>query len=164
MRLTVEEENEMPAVAAVAAAGPINAGLAALAAFQSNTGQTGTSQMTVEEQCEAEIKSYLSVPELAFVGPNGGHNSPLDWWRMNETAFPRLAKLARLHLAVPATSAPSERIFSRAALTITKKRNRMDPENASRQMFVQSNLPWFEKDYFENAGNADENDNDSDED
>jgi len=35
----------------------------------------------------------------------------LKWWRQQTSTFPKLAALARSVLAVPATSAPSERVF-----------------------------------------------------
>jgi hypothetical protein len=43
---------------------------------------------------------------------------PLAWWKGNERKFPILAKLARMYLAIQATSAPSERIFSVASRII----------------------------------------------
>ena len=36
---------------------------------------------------------------------------PLEWWRSQTETHKRLSHLARAVLAIPATSAPSERIF-----------------------------------------------------
>ncbi|CAN0245584.1 unnamed protein product, partial [Discosporangium mesarthrocarpum] len=47
----------------------------------------------------------------------------LVWWTKNQHGFPYLARLAVTHLAIPATSATSERVFSTAGNTVTKKRN-----------------------------------------
>jgi len=38
----------------------------------------------------------------------------LEWWKANHAGFPHLSVLARRVLAIPATSAPSERLFSTA--------------------------------------------------
>jgi hypothetical protein len=43
-------------------------------------------------------------------------NNPLEWWKGNEKQYPLLARVARKVLAIPATSASSERVFSAAGL------------------------------------------------
>jgi hypothetical protein len=60
----------------------------------------------------------------------------LAWWKNNESSFPVLAQLARRYLAVPASSAPSERLFSRLKDTLTTKRVRMSGETLSQLLFV----------------------------
>ncbi|CAM9467052.1 unnamed protein product, partial [Ectocarpus sp. 4 AP-2014] len=52
---------------------------------------------------------------------------PLDWWRVRCTYFPHLANLARRVLAIPATQAESERLFSCAGNIVTKNRNNLAP-------------------------------------
>ena len=47
-----------------------------------------------------------------------------------------MAKVARMVLCIPATSAPSERVFSHAGLTIAKKRASLNPENAAALVFL----------------------------
>ena len=47
---------------------------------------------------------------------------PLIWWKLNHRSFPLLARVARRVLAIPATSASSERAFSEAGLLISKRR------------------------------------------
>ena len=42
--------------------------------------------------------------------------SPLAWWKFHEKKFPHLAELAKTYLAIPASSATVERLFSRAGL------------------------------------------------
>ncbi len=41
---------------------------------------------------------------------------PLMWWKQRVQEFPRLARMVRQHLAVPATSASPERLFSSVGL------------------------------------------------
>ena len=40
-------------------------------------------------------------------------NGPLNWCQANEHRFPRMSKLARRHLWIPATSVAPECVFSR---------------------------------------------------
>jgi hypothetical protein len=42
--------------------------------------------------------------------------NPLEWWRSNERYYPHLAQLAKIYLAIPASSATVERLFSCAGL------------------------------------------------
>ena len=49
------------------------------------------------------------------------YNCPLSWWNSSAHQFINLGKLAVKYLGVPATSAPSERIWSRAARVLTVK-------------------------------------------
>ena len=66
-------------------------------------------------------------------------NDPLEWWRRHKTVFPILAQLARIYLPIQATSAPSERIFSQAALIIREKRNRLGPEISGKLLYLKEN-------------------------
>ena len=50
-----------------------------------------------------------------------------------------LGKLVIKYLAVPATSAPSERIWSRAARVLTVKRNRMKEDVTAAMMYCREN-------------------------
>ena len=56
-------------------------------------------------------------------------HDPLEWWRTRKNTYPLLATLARRVLAVPATSASAERLFSKAGLTLTDKRNRLSGDS-----------------------------------
>ena len=80
---------------------------------------------STEETCKNELNIYLSFESLPTVNKEGKHNNPFKWWKKNQCLFPTLAKLAKCYLAVQATSAPSERVFSQASLLITTKRTRL---------------------------------------
>jgi len=47
--------------------------------------------------------------------------------------------MARIHLAIPATSTPSERLFSDAGNLLSAKRTRMNSELFRRIMFLKRN-------------------------
>ncbi len=68
-----------------------------------------------------------------------GKNNPLDWWKQNASRYPNVAKVARAVLCIPATSAPSERVFSTAGKTISQERCRMLPDHAEDLVFLHDN-------------------------
>ena len=59
----------------------------------------------------------------------------------NEARYPTLSKMARKYLALPATSTPSERVFSIAGSIVIKKRACLLPENVNMLVFLYENLP-----------------------
>ena len=74
--------------------------------------------------------------------PQMHHDSnPLNWWKVNESRFPTLAKMARCYVSVPATLVPSERVFSTAGLVINDYiRSGLSPENVDMLIFLSKNL------------------------
>ncbi|XP_074535564.1 E3 SUMO-protein ligase ZBED1-like [Halichoeres trimaculatus] len=66
--------------------------------------------------------------------------SPLTWWKLNEAKYPSLASLAKSILCIPATSAPSERLFSAAGNIASKKRASLTPEHVDMLTFLHCNL------------------------
>jgi len=48
-------------------------------------------------------------------------------------------------LAIPATPAPSQRVFSAAGLMIAKDQARLDPTNANELVFLHESLPAIRK-------------------
>ena len=65
-----------------------------------------------------------------------------------QAKFPILTKLAMRYLAIPATSAASERVWSRASRIISMKRARLSLEVVERIMFVRENN-WILHKYYE---------------
>jgi len=71
------------------------------------------------------------------------HNSDvMAWWNMNEHRFPKLAKLTEVYLGIPATSASSERLLSKAGIITAKHRNCLKAKNVS-YCFLEQNLSFL---------------------
>lgn len=63
----------------------------------------------------------------------------LHWWRDRSSSFPRLASVAKGILAIPASSAASERSFSVAGATVSDRRSALDSDTVEQILFVHSN-------------------------
>ena len=60
----------------------------------------------------------------------------LRYWASKEYEFPIIARIARDHLGIPATSALSECVFSVGGDIITKKHNRLGADNTRRLLYL----------------------------
>ena len=119
---------------------------AAAMAGQDAATNTAASIQTV---CEDELKRFMAAPpqKLRLKLPGAGgylFNDPLKWWSENCGLYPILAGLARIYLALQATSAPSERVFSVASRLISNKRASLEPEIAGKLLYVSENWKWWE--------------------
>lgn len=96
--------------------------------------------------CEQELDRYLGRL-YRCVDQSGKVEwaNPLGWWNHRCGVYPNVARLAKMYLCIPATSAPSERIFSVASLIISKLRASITPSNAEILLFLHEELPWFEE-------------------
>ena len=65
---------------------------------------------------EQEMRRYEAS------GNPGRNVDVLDFWKQNQDVFPLLAKMARIVLAIPASSAKSEHVFSTGGLIVTPRR------------------------------------------
>ena len=92
--------------------------------------------MMKENSIEKEIQQYQFTSKSVGLNQN-----PLAWWRdIGKTEFPKLAKLARKYLSIPATSAAaSERLFSLAQHVTNGRRNSLGPQYQSELLFLKSN-------------------------
>mgnify|MGYP003891108927 CR=1 FL=1 len=68
---------------------------------------------------ETELNAYMRVQQVVK------DTDPLMWWKQHVQEFPRLTRMVRQHLAVPATSASPERLFSSVGLVKSDLRGRL---------------------------------------
>lgn len=101
------------------------------------TGQPGRAERLAKEYV-AELERYRKSDSVSLesVRNVGG---PLAWWKTKEEIYPTLAPLARKYLAVQATSASSERLFSTAGNIVTVKRARLTDDNVENIAFLHFN-------------------------
>lgn len=86
------------------------------------------------QSVRGELENYLMAPDA------DSETEPLDWWKMHERHFPRVSQLAKCYLCIPATSSPSERIFSTGGNIVTCHRAALKPETVDRLVFLARNL------------------------
>ena len=67
------------------------------------------------------------------------NENPLDYWKQNSERFHGLSVLARKYLALPATSAPVERLFSVAGKTFRPDRCRLSDPTFEKLMMIKCN-------------------------
>jgi len=99
--------------------------------------QQSPSQVSASVATDAlneQIRLFLLQPNIPRQG------SALSWWRDNAAMFPDIAAVAQRYLSAPATSVPSERLFSSDGLIYTDRCNRLLPEKAEQLLFIKHNL------------------------
>ncbi|KAI4817482.1 hypothetical protein KUCAC02_010879 [Chaenocephalus aceratus] len=87
----------------------------------------------VNGDADDELREYCQTPHIPTM------DNPLEWWAQNAHRFPRVAKLSRSYLAIPATSTPSERVFSLAGNTVTRQRSSLLPSHVDALVFLNAN-------------------------
>ncbi len=68
---------------------------------------------------ETELNAYMRVQQVV------NDTDPLMWWKQHQEEFPRLDRMTRQYLAVPASSASPERLFSSVGLVKSDLRGRL---------------------------------------
>ncbi len=87
------------------------------------------------EIVDLEMRRFLAL------GAQPRDSDPIEWWLSDgKASFPTLFQAAIKHLICPATSVPSERVFSSAGEVLTKKRNRLGADCANMIITLHTNL------------------------
>ncbi len=68
---------------------------------------------------ETELNAYMRMQQVV------NDTDPLMWWKQHQEEFPCLARMTRQYLAVPASSASPERLFSSVGLVKSDLRGRL---------------------------------------
>lgn len=82
---------------------------------------------------QSELENYFGEPSIPL------NRDALSWWKENRHRYPRLSVLVEQYMCVPATSVPSERVFSAAGLVVNRLRSRLSPEHVDMLLFLRKN-------------------------
>ena len=93
----------------------------------------GTSVINEQQSIKTEIDSYLS----GQIMPR--QTDPLAYWKLHAMKYPVLSKVAPRYLSIPASSAPTERVFSVAGKIFRPERCRLSSEVFEKLMFIRGN-------------------------
>ena len=89
---------------------------------------------------ELSVNDYNLELEAYFTEkPLPRDTNPLLWWKDNARRFNSLAKITKSLLCTPSTSAPAERVFSNAELTINRLRSSLNPDTVDALIFLNKN-------------------------
>jgi hypothetical protein len=106
----------------------------------------GSSSGSWSAECETELNRYRQEKRIPF--QNMGEliaYDPLVWWESRKQAYPTLYRLAMKYLAIPATSAASERAFSAAGNIVTMRRCRLSHDVIEDLHFLHENLAFLKE-------------------
>lgn len=83
----------------------------------------------------SELTDYLDQPRLRPTSDPKNFDC-LEWWKMNETSFPVLSRMAADILAIPITTVASEATFSSGTRVIDSYRASLVPETVQMLLYA----------------------------
>ena len=101
-----------------------------LGSFFKTSAASPSLPVKLEDVAEAEVNNYLMTPAI------DGEDDPLAWCRVHKISYPQLCTMAHKYLCVPATSAPSERLFSIGGNIVTCTRSSLKPAKVNMLVFL----------------------------
>ncbi len=101
--------------------------------------------------CESKLDRYLhdviNKGACPMYDENDAFNDILKWWKENCAKYPYVANIDCKYLAIPATSAPSERVWSRLARILSLRCAHLSDDLVGRMMYMKENLLFLLKHY-----------------
>jgi hypothetical protein len=102
-------------------------------------------------EMKVELTLFKREGKMPLTTADGQYSNPLEWWKKHANRFPVLSHLARELLAIPATSAPSEHIWSHVSAVLNMKHSKLKPQVAAGIMYIPENLALLRKHYVDIA-------------
>ncbi|XP_005110616.1 zinc finger BED domain-containing protein 4-like [Aplysia californica] len=85
------------------------------------------------------VRPNLEMRRYAEENPISRKQDPLEWWRKHSSLMPQLQEIAKKFLCCPATSVPSERVFSATGELVSHRRSNLTEENVNMIIFLNKN-------------------------
>lgn len=110
-----------------------------LSRLRSRLNQPTVSQAQDSDPVADELSSFASITSSRPLLSEGIKDA-LDFWRLHQDRHPYLSMLAAQYLCIPASSASSERAFSRAGHVLGKRRMALKSSKISMLTYVRDQL------------------------
>jgi hypothetical protein len=98
--------------------------------------------------CASELSRYLhdviNKGACPMYDADDAFNDPLKWWKESCAKYPYVANIARKYLAIPATSAPSEQVWSRLARILSLRHAHLSDDLVECMMYMKENLMFLQ--------------------
>ena len=112
-----------------------------LQSFYDDDSEDDIVDMTLlDEKINQELLNYKATK---LTREQKEHTHLLTWWRDNKIQYPCLVEAVKALLHTPATSVPSERIFSEAGYIARARRSRILPRNLNKFIFIKKNMKYI---------------------
>ena len=98
----------------------------------------GSTKVTKSPLGELEVAQYLQITTSISVNMD-----PLEYWTKEIKTYPLLSSLSFDILSIPASSAPTERVFSTAGESTSSKRNRLADKNLERETLLHKSKDYI---------------------
>lgn len=101
---------------------------------QSNANRGGQGENSVANVMVV-LKEYLNMPFSLW------NSDPFEFWRAKKRdgSLLPILDVVRMFACIPATSVPSEQLFSAAGALVNEKRSRLTPEHVDQLLFLNKN-------------------------
>lgn len=84
-----------------------------------------------------ELQRYLAL------GPVALETDVYNWWAQHKAEFPTISRVAARLLAIPATSVPVERLFSKLKRLVSPQRASLAADTCAALMLINENAPLY---------------------
>ena len=98
------------------------------------------------------MRYQLEVCLPIICNTSGSFTDPLLWWVSHAHQYPTLFELSLRYLSIPATSAPSERLWSVASRIVTIRRASLESKIIGDLMFVKENSILMNQHFYNLTG------------